>query len=834
PNWVKEESAILMASDKGKGMGMDLWMSGSKGEEILRLTSTAASESYPGFASKTGQIFFASDKTFNTHLWKIDYIKTRTSNMLGELSEKISKVAMKEGIQNIGIFGLSNYSMLGNDQLTWIQDHLAHKVINEGTLNVVDRSHLDRILEELNYNQSDMVDPDKRLEVGEMAQVEAFVHGGMLDFVHRNKQSTLIYLKLIEAGTSEVIWSYLGTAKGNPNPLFLNEVKSKLAKTPDTFSISGERKRINVLALWKNQSSSISEKYLDYITEYGLLEETSFKISDRSSLKYILREKGLRYEGLIDPNKTAQLKVLPVEGILFGKILRDNAGNTHYFLKILDVEDGSLLWSTQLKIAKDSTRLGLLNKIVDRVVGKGSDSGNGMLDKVEEGDTVSVLPIENRTSLSAQVLEDLILNELLKNREVRVINREIIQRYLSEEREQGKQLGLDKVAKIGEQVGIDIFLDLKLNSAGETYATGLIRAIDVETAKYLASTQFRTTEKEAQKCANIKNYYEEMEGQMRQGSYRSATKIARNILSMLSAQCKDKRDEYYQRTLRSLGIAQYYLNNYRRAKRRLQQHISSVGTDGTTPSALYCLGDIRYRQNQYQQAEKLLKAAVNMDKNFFEAYARLGDLYRKTESYRRAITSYDNIPSKSDIYGKILIKKALTYEEYGNSDKAEELYREATGYESVKESAYRNLGTMYYNRALQLYKEDKKYKAEERFKQAEEYFNEVLAMNSKAEMAYQALKNIYSKLDVPKSWNKAIELVKKKEKSLGATSKDYFLVGQMHLKFYKKYYEEREREKYRERMRKAKDVFKKALKRDEMDGLLTDKQKEIIHDVLQD
>lgn len=834
PNWIETESAILMAGNKSGDMDMDLWMSDFRGEELLRLTSTPSSETYPGFAFKSGQIFFSSDRTFNTHLWKIDYIKTRASNLLGELSKKIGEAAFEEGIQNIGIFKLNNYSMLKGNQLSWIQDHLAHSVINEGTLNVVDRSHLKKILEELNYNQSDMVDPDKRVEVGKMARVEAFVHGGVLDFIYKNSQTTLLYLKLIEAGTSEVIWSYLGTAKGNPNPLLFNKVKSKLSRIPLTFSVAGETKRINNLALWKNQSSSISEKYLDYITEYGLLKETSFKVSDRSSLDYVLREKGLQYEGLIDPNQTSQLEVLPIGGIFFGKVLRDEAKNLHYFLKLIDVENGSLLWSREIKIKKDKTRLHLLQAIADRVVKGKASSKRGILDMVEDGETVSVLPMKKTEPLSAQVLENQILNKLLKANSLRVINRKIIQKYLSEEKQKGTDLGLDRVAQVGEQVGIDVFLEVKFSSVGETYARGLVKAIDVETAKYVGSAQFRVSIGNGPKCDNIGNYYDEMKNQLNQGSYRSAAKLATNVLSLLNAQCKKKIDEYYQRTLRSLGIAQYYLSNYRRAGRRLNRHVSSVGIENTNPRALYCLGDIRFRRKQYQRAKKLFKVAVDKNKNFFEAYARLGDLYRKNRDYAQAITSYDNIPSNSKIYGKILIKKALTYEEFDNPGKAEELYKEATRFDDVKESAYRNLGIMYYNRGLKLYKRNEKYKAEERFGKAEDYFEKVLNLNPQAKLPYRALKNIYSKLDVPNSWENAIKLVAEKEKSIGATSKDYYFAGQMHLKFYKKYYEEGKREKARESMKKAKKSFKQASERNKMDGLLTEKHIKIIQDILQD
>ncbi|SMG05713.1 OmpA family protein [Sphingobacterium psychroaquaticum] len=49
------------------------------------------------------------------------------------------------------------------------------------------------------------------------------------------------------------------------------------------------------------------------------------------------------------------------------------------------------------------------------------------------------------------------------------------------------------------------------------------------------------------------------------------------------------------------------------------------------------------RSNDYSQAQKHLLEAVKQDKNFATAYQQLGDIYRKTEHYEKAVSAYQEV-----------------------------------------------------------------------------------------------------------------------------------------------------------------------------------------------
>lgn len=117
------------------------------------------------------------------------------------IAHKLSKAAIQNGIKNIAISKFSNNGFGENAETNYISDKLTQYLIKRGTINIMERAQMNRILEEIksssernnNYNATD--------KIAKISAVDAIITGN----IYKDFSSTKIMAKLIDIKTGKIL-----------------------------------------------------------------------------------------------------------------------------------------------------------------------------------------------------------------------------------------------------------------------------------------------------------------------------------------------------------------------------------------------------------------------------------------------------------------------------------------------------------------------------------------------------------------------------------------------------------------------------------------------------
>ena len=98
-----------------------------------------------------------------------------------ELADQISTSATKQGKHKIAVIPFREFDGRTTVLGTYLAEELVTDLFATGTLDIVERSMLDKVMSELKFSQSGAIDPESAQHVGKIVGVEAIVTGSITD-----------------------------------------------------------------------------------------------------------------------------------------------------------------------------------------------------------------------------------------------------------------------------------------------------------------------------------------------------------------------------------------------------------------------------------------------------------------------------------------------------------------------------------------------------------------------------------------------------------------------------------------------------------------------------
>jgi len=98
-----------------------------------------------------------------------------------ELADQISAAAAKQGKHKIAVLPFRELEGRATVLGTYLAEELVTDLFSTGTLDIVERSMLDKVMSEIKFSQSGAIDPESAQRVGKIIGVEAIVTGSITD-----------------------------------------------------------------------------------------------------------------------------------------------------------------------------------------------------------------------------------------------------------------------------------------------------------------------------------------------------------------------------------------------------------------------------------------------------------------------------------------------------------------------------------------------------------------------------------------------------------------------------------------------------------------------------
>jgi tetratricopeptide (TPR) repeat protein len=111
-------------------------------------------------------------------------------------------------------------------------------------------------------------------------------------------------------------------------------------------------------------------------------------------------------------------------------------------------------------------------------------------------------------------------------------------------------------------------------------------------------------------------------------------------------------------------------------------------------------GKIYYDDENFVDAEKEFKKAIEIDPGNMDAAIYLGSIYYKQKKFDEAITFYSEMLKKNPKNDNLLVALALTYEEMQQEDKALQMYESAALNKSKEKVVYVSLYRLYKKKGM--------------------------------------------------------------------------------------------------------------------------------------
>jgi tetratricopeptide (TPR) repeat protein len=140
----------------------------------------------------------------------------------------------------------------------------------------------------------------------------------------------------------------------------------------------------------------------------------------------------------------------------------------------------------------------------------------------------------------------------------------------------------------------------------------------------------------------------------------------------------------------NIGLANYYLKQYREAEQAYRQAIKIDPYNAA--DAFYALG-LTYRDwGQFDDEIQAYKQAIRLKPDYTAAYERLGQRYLQSKKYTEAVEIYKQLSAQRPGDANAQNNLGEAYESLGRRDEAVEAFRQATRLKPDFGKAYFNLG----------------------------------------------------------------------------------------------------------------------------------------------
>ncbi|MCP4296539.1 MAG: SUMF1/EgtB/PvdO family nonheme iron enzyme [Proteobacteria bacterium] len=202
---------------------------------------------------------------------------------------------------------------------------------------VIDRSKLQLILKEQQFNVSGMVSHNTYKELGKLLGVDLFIYG-------KYYRDTLV-LKAIDVESSAIIWSDIFRLKDpTKHTRAIYDLSEKMMPSIRNDVKRLKSNKIQQISFWNIKSVFESDQIIDFLS-VAITKDQNFQVVDRESLSLLLEEQKLSLEDFIDQSKAKKMgELYGIDAFFYGSITKKQ-GQYIASLKLLNIYNGVIEWA---------------------------------------------------------------------------------------------------------------------------------------------------------------------------------------------------------------------------------------------------------------------------------------------------------------------------------------------------------------------------------------------------------------------------------------------------------------------------------------------------------
>ncbi len=242
-----------------------------------------------------------------------------------------------------------------------IAERLTMRLVNLKKFEVIERSSLDKVLQELKLQNSGIIDENSAKQLGKILGVDAIITGTL---VLRTNGKIEVNARIIKTDTAHTI----GAAQAIvlKDWMSISQFKTKIIKKEkspydeivrEIVEISTSIKKIAIIPFSYATNTSTTSKDGTVIAErltIELINLKKFEVIERNLLDKVLVELKLQNSGTIDINSVKQFgKILGVDAIVTGTLVSIGDGKIEVNTRVIETDTAKIITTVQSVVTKD-------------------------------------------------------------------------------------------------------------------------------------------------------------------------------------------------------------------------------------------------------------------------------------------------------------------------------------------------------------------------------------------------------------------------------------------------------------------------------------------------
>lgn len=404
-----------------------------------------------------------------------------------EIIPSITQSLQDNHIKTIAFWDFEGEELSRPEDLEDFSLNLMYGFLDTGLLTIIDRQRLDALLHEQEFSASGLVDPQNMKNFGEQYGVDAFIYGEVV----QEFNNPYLTLKVIETETSALLWMKRLPIRDGQKPslteklLFqgINSFLSDLKENPASWQ------GIKSITVWRASDLSSNADKLGFINVLAtqIVDSGLFYYVDRSNVERLLKEQKLSTEGYVSPEQTKEMgKLYDIDAYLYIRIYELSDKNYLFSIRLTDVETSVVRYVKMFLISEVSTpQVIAYEKWQNPVSSLVASLDTTTLDKVQRVGLAPLTGME-KTPVEANLLQDVLMENLQRLGRFSLIDRQNIDDFLKEQRFSAEGLVDPRKAKeMGKFYGVDTFLFLESFYINPPAALIVAKAVSTEKATLL-------------------------------------------------------------------------------------------------------------------------------------------------------------------------------------------------------------------------------------------------------------------------------------------------------------------------------------------------------------
>ncbi len=170
-------------------------------------------------------------------LWGLPIFSLSAQSDFRALASAIAGKATAAGLKRLAVASFSTQDEVARREAEYAQDDLIFALVEEGSLDILERDEIEKILKEKELAQSGLIDEKNSKQVGQWLGVDALVIGKVS--LRRGGNELLLQLRLVDATTAKIVATFnnrVSTIARPDIPVTVGEPVVQIAILLDTSS----------------------------------------------------------------------------------------------------------------------------------------------------------------------------------------------------------------------------------------------------------------------------------------------------------------------------------------------------------------------------------------------------------------------------------------------------------------------------------------------------------------------------------------------------------------------------------------------------------------------